>query len=172
MFFTGKPGVGKSSLVRRLLQRLGASVALNGFTTFEIRNSSDSKRAGFQSVDVGDPLHTARLATRQPPGEGTQPRVGPYAVHVPETIAFVQRALGKRKHAERARRLTVLDEVGKMQALCGPGFDALINDAIGPSSHDSVPVLGTLPLSGLHDLALADCLRSREDVVVWEVKVA
>lgn len=174
LFLTGEPGIGKSSLVRRLLQRLGGSVAVNGFTTMEI-TGDDGAREGFQSINVADPAHTARLATRRKDGASRRSekysgcRVGPYEVHIPETIEFMQCAL-KKDTREAVRSLTVLDEVGKMQSLCGASFDDLVTENIGPcSAHDSAPCLGTIPPEGLHALDLVDYLRSREDVAVWEV---
>src|SRR5215470_3810845 len=46
LFVTGKPGVGKTTLVERVVERLRGSLHLAGFTTTEVRDSK-GERLGF-----------------------------------------------------------------------------------------------------------------------------
>lgn len=191
IFLTGPPGVGKSTLVKRVLRRLVASVEVSGFITEE-RLGPEGRRVGFQSVDVADPCHVEQLATLDFSMSGTSvgggdTRVGPFLVHVEEIYGFTVRALaagrcamgekvadapfGVSRNGGRAQRLVVLDEVGAMQLL-SPGFQELLDETLGrDGSEDVCPCFGTLPLPGLHALPFVDRIRLRHDTTIIVVSV-
>ena len=52
LFITGDPGCGKTTLVRKVVERLGPSVPMSGFYTEEVR--VEGQRRGFRGVDTGD----------------------------------------------------------------------------------------------------------------------
>ena len=51
LLVTGKPGVGKTTFVERIVDRLRGSLRLAGFTTAEVRGP-DLQRSGFRIVTV------------------------------------------------------------------------------------------------------------------------
>jgi nucleoside-triphosphatase len=111
----GRPGVGKTTVARRLIGHLrerGLSVA--GFTTDEIRERG--RRIGFTVEGVeGD---RAVLASTRYPGP---PRVGRYGVDV---AAFEKIALAALA-GDSAARVVVVDELGKMELHSEPFREAV-----------------------------------------------
>ncbi len=118
VFYTGPPGVGKSTIVSRVVnasRRLGCSVG--GFTAPEAR--SGRIRAGFLIVDVmtGE---KGWLARRGYPG----PRVGSYGVIVEDAVRIGVRAL---ERALEEADLLVIDEIGPMELAVEELREAIIN---------------------------------------------
>ncbi len=63
IFLTGQPGVGKTTLIHRVLQQLAATHSLGsaqGFWTEEVRGNEG--RVGFDVVTVGEPPKRAALS--------------------------------------------------------------------------------------------------------------
>jgi nucleoside-triphosphatase len=104
LLITGRPGVGKTTLVMNVVERLRGSVRLAGFTTAEVREPS-RERTGFQILTIeGQQAELARAGFR------SSVHVGRYGVNLE---AFERLAL-----PELARRdvdLIVIDEIGKME---------------------------------------------------------
>ncbi len=145
LLVTGKPGVGKTTLVERVVEQLRGSVRLAGFTTTEVRDPG-GQRLGFDIVTVeGKRGELARLGLR------SRVRVGRYGVNVE---AFEHLAL-----PELARRdvdLIVIDEIGKMECSSGR-FRRAVEDALD----SPVNVLATL---GIGRLPFMEAVRERPDV--------
>ena len=128
---TGPPGSGKTTLVRRVLERL-PGLAAAGFYTEEVRGPSG--RTGFRVVSLDG--RSCRLASAG--GEGG-PRLGRYLVHLAEFETVALPAL----RPGAGVQLLVVDEIGKMECL-SPAFVAEMRRAVaGP-----LPLLGTLALAG------------------------
>ena len=147
LLVTGRPGVGKTTLLERVLEQLRGSLRLAGFTTAEQRDPSGQRR-GFRIFTVeGKQAELARVGLR------STVRVGRYGVNL---RAFERLAL-----PELARRdvdLIVIDEIGKMECaserFCEAVWDAL---------EAQVSVLATL---GNARLPFFLTLRARPDVEV------
>ena len=119
----GPPGVGKTTLLRRLIALLDVPAA--GFFTAEIREGD--RRVGFAIEDLaGRRGVLAREAGhgRETPTAG--PRVGRYRVDVAALDAVGAAAL-ERGRAEAD--LLVIDEIGKMEAF-SPRFRAAVERAL------------------------------------------
>jgi nucleoside-triphosphatase len=145
LLLTGKPGVGKTTLIERALDQLRGSLLLAGFTTTEIRGPG-GERLGFRMLTVeGKQAELARV------GLQSRVRVGRYGVNVE---AFERLAL-----PELARRdvdLIVIDEIGKMECASGR-FRRAVEDALDAP----VNVLATL---GIGHLPFFQAVRERPDV--------
>jgi nucleoside-triphosphatase len=118
----GRPGVGKTTLARRLVEAFPGQ--LGGFYTEEVRLAG--RRVGFELVTVagGRALFAhVRLA-------GAPHRVGRYGVDLQVLDRVGVPAV---REAARAGRGVVVDEIGKME-LASPAFrEALEEVASGPA---------------------------------------
>jgi len=100
---TGKPGVGKTTLVRKLISRL-QNVPMVGFYTCEIR--SGGHRAGFELIGLNGErriLAHVEIKSRQ--------RVGKYGVDTAGFDLFLENLDLLNPEA----KLVVIDEIGKME---------------------------------------------------------
>ncbi len=128
---TGPPGIGKTTLVLRVLDLLHGK-RFTGFYTEEVRGRTG--RTGFRIVTLDG--RTAQLATAGGVGGS---RVGRYTVHLAVLEAVCEDALEPRAGID----VVVIDEIGKMECL-SPAFVRAARRALsGP-----VPVLGTVALAG------------------------
>ncbi len=145
LLITGKPRVGKTTLVEGVVKRLRGSLRLAGFTTTEMHNLA-GERLGFSIVTVdGQQGELARVGLRSPV------RVGRYGVNLEE---FERLAL-----PELARRdvdLIVIDEIGKMEC-SSARFRRALEDILDAS----VNALATL---GIGRLPFFEAIRRRPDV--------
>ncbi len=107
---TGAPGVGKTTLLRRLLGML--DVPAEGFFTAEIREGG--RRVGFSIEDLAG-RRGVLAAARAPADRGREaaPRVGRYRVDVAALDAVGVTAL---ERGLAGSCLLIIDEIGKMEA--------------------------------------------------------
>jgi nucleoside-triphosphatase len=150
ILLTGLPGCGKTTLVRRLVDRIG-HLRLAGFYTAEIRDSG--KRVGFEAVGLsGDKCLLAHTRFR------SRHRVGRYGV---DTAAFAALVLAELNKPAADVDLFVIDEIGKMELLC-PSFVTMVPKLLdGP-----VPVVATVAKKGGGVIAE---VKAREDVQLVEI---
>ncbi|MCP4201243.1 MAG: hypothetical protein GY769_04840 [bacterium] len=105
VLLTGRPGVGKTTVVRDLARRLAAH-RLAGFYTEEIRERG--RRVGFRAVTLGGDRSTiAHVDLSGVPG------VGKYGVDVPAIDWLADTTLGLLPDVD----LYIIDEIGKMECL-------------------------------------------------------
>lgn len=145
LLIVGPPGIGKTTLMKRLTQALRGR-PIDGFLTEEAREHE--QRVGFwlSSLDGRQVLlaHRAMQAGY---------RVGPYTVNVQvldETaVQIVRRGI-------QQAFVLFLDELGKME-LCSEAFQRAVQEAFdrGPS------IVAT---AGLHHIPFLDALKRRKDV--------
>lgn len=99
----GRPGIGKTTVARRVVERLqAAGISVNGFVTEEVRQGG--RRVGFGIRSVDGPAGT--LAHVDLPGP---PSVGRYGVDLETLERIALPALAGEA------RVTVIDELGKME---------------------------------------------------------
>lgn len=109
----GRPGVGKTTLAKRVVVRLQqAGLGVCGFTTSEIRIAG--RRVGFEVDPIGG--RTEVLAHVDLPGP---PRVGRYGV---DLAAFERAALPS---LQEPGDVVVIDELGKMELASTRFVDAV-----------------------------------------------
>ena len=128
---TGKPGVGKTTLVQKIIERM-RSVNMAGFCTAEIR--SMGSRLGFELHGLNGGRRTlAHLEI------DSQHRVGRYGVDTNGFEEFLETLDLLNPDVE----LIVIDEIGKME-LFSNRFQGLVRDALNSEKQ----VLASISLKG------------------------
>ncbi|MGD8491878.1 MAG: NTPase [Anaerolineae bacterium] len=151
LLLTGRPGVGKTTVIRQVVARLGQQVG--GFYTQEVR--AQGRRTGFRLVALDGPVGTLASVN----GSGRS-RVGKYMVHRHDLERVGVGAL-RRALAQPQVQVVVIDEIGKME-LFSPAFRRAVVDALASPK----AVLGTV-MAGPEPWA--DALKARPDVTLVEV---
>lgn len=132
LFLTGSPGVGKTTAIRRAVERLD-DLRASGFYTEEIRGPS-GRRTGF----LGVTLRGRERVIASVEIEG-RPRVGKYGVDVPAVDALTASALDP----DAGTDVYVVDEVGKMEC-----FSGVFRAAIRRLLEGETPLVGTVARRG------------------------
>lgn len=133
----GKPRVGKSTAIKRIIHRIGPEY-FGGFYTEEVRNSTN--RIGFNCVTLSG--ESERIASVE---SESLVRVGRYGV---EIDTFENIALKEVRQSLDTKRITVIDEIGFMQMLSVP-FKEMIHEIVSSSQHI---ILGTICVDSHPDI--------------------
>jgi nucleoside-triphosphatase len=146
ILITGLPGVGKTTLIRTLIERLPGTKT--GFTTREVREAGQRKGFVIETLDgLAAPL--ALVAT------SGSPRVGRYRVLVSSIDELAVGAVTDRAD------FVVIDEIGKMETMSGRFTRAVDTALAGPST-----VIATIAWRGN---AFIERVKRRTDVLLFEV---
>lgn len=150
VLLTGRPGCGKTTLVKRIVKNLPQRVA--GFYTEEIRDRG--ARVGFRLVTLdGDEAVLAHVDFKTPE------RVGKYGLDLSALEAVGVKAVCA---AMRGQRLLVIDEIGPMEIR-----SAIFCGAVREALDSAVPLLATIVS---RPLPFANAIKSRPDVTLIEVR--
>ena len=128
---TGKPGVGKTTLVQKIIERM-QSVNMAGFCTEEIRCSGS--RLGFELLGLNGARRTLAHVEID-----SRNRVGRYGVDTSGFEEFLETLNLLNPDVE----LIVIDEIGKME-LFSNRFQNLVRNALNSDKQ----VLASIPLKG------------------------
>lgn len=148
---TGRPGVGKTTIIRRVVARLGTRAG--GFYTEEIRERG--RRTGFRLVALDGPAGVLAGVNVD-----SQHRVGRYGVHLLDLERIGVRAL-RRALQQPDISVVVIDEIGKME-LFSAAFQKVVEEAL----FSPKPVLATVMVASQ---PWVNNLKSRPDVTLIEV---
>ena len=154
LLITGRPGVGKTTLIRRVAEALGDRAG--GFYTEEIRGprgrlgfrlvTLDGRAATFAHVDWSD---------RAPY------RVGRYGVAV---AVLDQLGVEAIREAVARKEVVLVDEIGKMEL-----FSVAFREALEAAAASPRPLIATITRSS-HPWA--DAFKRRPGVALWELTPA
>lgn len=149
LFLTGNPGVGKTTLICAIAERL-EGITCAGFYTEETRQSG--QRTGFSIVTLDGQEGTLASLGRQ------KPTVGKYSVHVEEFDNLVLPLLNP---VTTPADLYVVDEIGKMELLSRQFRIRIIELLAQPTN-----LLATITRKGN---GFIDQIKRRSDVEIIEV---
>ena len=146
---TGKPGVGKTTVIQKIIERM-REVHMAGFYTAEIR--SKGSRLGFALQGLNGKRRTLAHADID-----SEHGVGKYGVDTAGFETFLETLDLLNPDVE----LIVIDEIGKME-LSSSHFRGLVFDALNSDKQ----VLATVPLKG--DEFIRE-IKKREDIHLLEL---
>ncbi|KAK3858045.1 hypothetical protein Pcinc_035734, partial [Petrolisthes cinctipes] len=156
---TGPPGVGKTTLVEKVVKALQLRGSpCSGFYTREVREAG--RRSGFDVVTLtGECGVLARVKPERTAGR-PEPRVGQYVVDLPAfeslVLPLLQSTRGTIPH------IVVLDEIGKME-LMSRKFEMEVKQLL-TQSH--ITLLVTIPIPKGRPIPLVEQLRNHSDCLV------
>jgi nucleoside-triphosphatase len=151
VLLTGRPGSGKTTLIKRVVNELALSAG--GFYTEEIRQRGE--RVGFKVITLdGEEAVLAHV------NFNTKQRVGKYGLDLPalESIGIEAICI-----AMRARQLLVIDEIGPME-IRSRIFCDVVNEAL--DSPDTSGILGTITA---RSFPFTNAIKKRHDITLIEV---
>lgn len=149
LLLTGLPGIGKTTIVRSVADRL-SDLAITGFYTEEIRKGKI--RQGFELVTfTGKRITIAHVDNPSPS------RVGKYGVDVPAIEQAVRLTLAEGPNPA----IFIIDEIGKMECL-SPLFVARMTAMLDSGK----PVLATVALKGG---GFIGAVKRRPGVTLWQI---
>jgi nucleoside-triphosphatase len=155
LLLTGRPGVGKTTVLRQVVAALGDRAG--GFYTREVRSPAGGRRTGFELVTLSG--QTALLATVDRAVALARPRpFGRYRVDLDALDGVGVPAL---LDALAQGRTVVVDEIGPMEIL-SPCFQ----EAILKLLESDVPVIGTIVQ---RPQPFADRVKAHPRARVWTV---
>lgn len=139
IFITGKPGIGKTTVIKKVVDLLKDKVI--GFWTEEQRDLIKNKRVGFKIITTDGDIATLASKTIMFPF-----RVGSYGVNVKEfenvVIPLLEKAIVQRD------KIIVIDEIGKME-LISEKFVDLVKKIIFNGNFN---IIATIPSKDVHPL--------------------
>jgi len=149
---TGRPGVGKTTLVRRVAEALsGEGIRCGGFYTEEVRE--EGERVGFRIVTLDG--EEGVLAWK---GLRSSHRVGKYGVNVRDIEGV---AVGALRRALKGADVVVIDEIAKMELFC-PSFAPAVRECLD----SPLPVLATMQM---RSLPFIEEVKGRGDVRLFTI---
>jgi nucleoside-triphosphatase len=153
VLLTGRPGCGKTTLIKRVVNELALSAG--GFYTEEIRRRGE--RVGFKIITLDG--KEAVLAHVDFPAAGPQ-RIGKYGLDLSALKIGIQSI----RAAMDARQLVVIDEIGPME-LRSRAFRDVVNEAF--DSPEASALLATITA---RPFPFTNAIKKRPDVILIEVR--
>jgi len=153
LLLTGRPGVGKTTIIKSVIAQ--TSTPTGGFYTEEIQGPGGRK--GFRLVTLdGREAVMAHVDLR---GRG-RPQVGRYGVDVDVIDRVGVAAL---RQALERHQTVIVDEIGRMELLCGPFRDVVLMTMGSPTAVVATAMSKPNPW--------VDSLKALPHVEVWDVTV-
>ena len=157
IFLTGRPGVGKTSVLLKAVEELRKKgFDIGGMISREAREGGS--RVGFRLVD----LHTGKEGWLARVEQRTGPKIGKYRVCLEDLESIGVKAV---RNATKKANVTVIDEVGPMEL-----FSQAFREAVTEALNSSETVLGTIHYRAEDPFVVA--IKKRKDVKIVEVTEA
>ncbi len=154
LLLTGRPGVGKTTLIRRMAEALGDRAG--GFYTEEMRGPRG--RLGFRLVTLDG---RAAVFAHVDWVSHAPYRVGRYGVDI---TVLDQLGVAAIREAMARKEVVLVDEIGKMEL-----FSAAFREALEAVAASPRPLIATITRS---PHPWADTFKCRPGVELWELTVA
>lgn len=164
LLLTGRPGVGKTTALKTVIERLGARAG--GFYTQEILGPGGRK--GFRLVTLdGQQTILSHVDIR------THNRVGRYGVDVAALDAVGVSAI---RQAVASRDIVIIDEIGKMELYSGEFRGAVLKAISSPKivvatlmqqENDWTSALKILPLVTVWEIDKVNRAKIPERILTW-----
>jgi len=156
LLLTGNPGVGKTTVVMKVVDSLRAKrYKVGGMVSREVR--SNNARIGFEITD----LTSGKRGWLAHTDAGIGPRVGKYHVEMDDLESVGMRAIVS---AVENSDVVIIDEIGPME-LFSRSFRETVERAAGYAKL----VVGVVHRRFMNDLV--ESVKSREDALLFEVTV-
>ncbi|GET00979.1 cancer-related nucleoside-triphosphatase [Rhizophagus clarus] len=176
LFLTGKPRIGKSTIIRKLVKYLQATypetISTHGFYTSEVSDGPNKFRIGFDIITIDGQkgvLSRKKDYWTGSPFDNNAPRVGGYIVNLKEfeRLAIPSITVHHNNEEEKFEKkkldVIIIDEVGKMECFSNE-FNEIVrnlvlkNNNVNNKSNDDIYVIGTVAMK--HD-GLAEEIRNK-----------
>lgn len=157
IFLTGRPGVGKTSVLLKTVEELRKKgFNIGGMISREAREGGS--RVGFKLVD----LDTGKEGWLAHVEQRTGPKVGKYRVCLKDLESIGVKAI---QNATKNADVTVIDEVGPMEL-----FSQAFKEAVTEALNRSKMVLGIIHYRADDPFVVA--IKKRKDTKIFEVTKA
>lgn len=151
---TGKPGIGKTSILRRTIKELkNRNYEIGGMICREVREGG--VRVGFEIMDLSTGTRGWLAHVNQPTG----PKIGKYHVNLID-LDFI--GVGAILDALQNADILAVDEIGPME-LSSTAFSKALVKAV----ESSKPIIGTIHY-GLKN-SILDSIKKREETEILKV---
>ena len=155
IFLTGSPGIGKTTLIKKLCVELMKTNSVCGFYTEEIRNNN--QRIGFDVVTLSE--QRAPLARIAQSNTKSKFIVGKYEVDI---NSFESLALPTLTSTDK---IAIVDEIGKMEL-----FSSKFKTAIEAILNTNVIIIATVPLKSGNNLV--NKIKNNKNSMLIEVTIS
>jgi len=154
IFVTGRPGVGKTSVLLRVADALKMrGYRVGGMISREVREGG--VRVGFEIVD----FYTGRRGWLAHVNQPAGPQVSKYRVNLSDLNALGANSI---RNAVANADIVVVDEIGPMEL-----FSTAFKEAVSQAIKSGKPLLGTIHFKAQDPLITA--IKMREDAEILEV---
>ncbi len=154
VFLTGRPGVGKTTVLLRVVDALKSrGLRVGGMVSREVRKGG--VRVGFEILDLDSGRRGWLAHVEQPTG----PRVGKYRVNLADLEGVGVKAVDR---AVRDADVIAIDEVGPMEL-----YSRAFIEAVKNAMKCGKPLIATIHRRARHPLISQ--IKSRKDVEIIEV---
>lgn len=155
-FITGRPGIGKTTVLLRVVEGLRAEgFKVGGMISREVRKLG--ARVGFEVLDIASGRRGWLAHIRQPVG----PKIGKYRVNLKDLNSVgVKAILDALENAD----VIAIDEIGPMEL-----YSEEFIEAVRKALESDKPLVGTVHFRVRHPLI--DHLKGRKDSEILEVNI-
>jgi len=154
LFVTGRPGIGKTSVLLRAVEGLKTKgYKIGGMLSREVREKG--VRIGFEIIDFYSGRRGWLAHVNQPVG----PKVSKYRVNLNDVDII---GAGSIRDAAENAQIIIIDEIGPMEL-----FSQAFREAVVEAVNSGKPLLGTIHFKARDPLI--NLIRSRDDAEIIEV---